>query len=180
VLFLSRLVPEKGCHYLLDAFAGLATSKRLVVAGSGTHTGDYEAALHRSAGPDVLFTGTVTGRTLEELFANAYAYVLPSEVEGLPHTLLQALSYGRCALASDIEPNVEALGGCGLTFRARDRADLREKLQYLLDHPDFVAGCAPAARARVEQHYSWDTVVDRLESIYGSCLDEGSPGARRR
>jgi glycosyltransferase involved in cell wall biosynthesis len=174
VLFLSRLVPEKGCHYLIEAFNQLETGKRLVIAGSGTHTDAYEASLKRAAGPNVLFTGTVTGRTLEELFANAYAYVLPSDVEGLPHTLLQALSYGRCVIASDIAPNVEALGGCGLTFAAGKPDDLRARLQYALESPRFVAEQADGARARTRDHYSWDGVVSRLEEIYAGCLD-GTP-----
>jgi len=142
----------------------------LVVAGSGTHTDAYEATLKAAAGPNVIFTGTVTGRTLDELFANAYTYVLPSDVEGLPHTLLQALSHGRCVLASDIEPNVEALGGCGYTFKASDVDDLRTALRFLLDHPELVASSREAAQRRAWEHYAWDTVVDRLEHIYAQCL----------
>jgi len=174
VLFLSRLVPEKGCHYLIEAFNALETGKRLVIAGSGTHTDAYEASLKRAAGPNVLFTGTVTGRTLEELFSNAYVYVLPSDVEGLPHTLLQALSYGRCVVASDIAPNVEALGGCGLTFAAGRPDELRKRLQHVLESPRFVAEQADVARTRTREHYSWDFVVSRLEAIYAGCLD-GAP-----
>jgi len=175
LLFLSRLVPEKGCHALIEAFHGVHTAKRLVIAGSGTHTSDYEASLHRAAAAGraadrILFTGTVTGRLLEELFSNAYVYVLPSEVEGLPHTVLQALSFGRCAVTSDIDANLEALGGCGLTFRAGDSADLGRQLQFALDHPGFVAGCAESAQSRVRDEYSWDAVVSRLESIYAECL----------
>jgi glycosyltransferase involved in cell wall biosynthesis len=170
ILFLSRLVPEKGCHHLLDAYEGLATDKQLVIAGSAAHADAYIASLQGRRGSKVIFTGNVTGRTLEELFSNAYVYVLPSEVEGLAHSLLQALSCGRCVLASDIGPNKEALGDCGLTFRSRDSSDLRRKLQYLLDNPAFVADRAAMAQARVRQHYSWETVVDSLERIYESCL----------
>ena len=112
---------------------------------------------------------------LEELFSNAYVYVLPSSVEGLPHTVLQALSFGRCALASNIEPNVEALGSCGLTYQAGDIADLRQRLQYVLDQPAFVASCAEPARTRTRDVYSWDAVVSRLESIYAECLGDPLP-----
>ena len=170
VLFLARLVPEKGAHYLLDAFRQLPDTKgkRLVIAGGASHSADYEQGLARFRGPDVIFTGEVTGRIVQELFANAYAYVLPSDVEGLPVSLLEALSHGRCAVASDIDPNVEALGGCGLTFRAGDVGDLRDKLQYVLDTPDFVARCAASGVARVRTDYSWEHVVDQLEHLYAS------------
>jgi len=176
ILFLSRLVPEKGCHYLIEAYKALRTDMPLVIAGAGTHTDTYEASLRAAGHGRVIFTGSVSGRLLEELFSNAYVYVLPSEVEGLAHTILQGLSYGRCVLASDIEPNLEALGECGMTFRSRDTAHLRERLQYLLDHPAEVAARAAGARARVREHYSWDAVVDALEVIYERCL---TPGPRR-
>lgn len=170
LLFLSRLVPEKGCHYLIDAYRRLGTEMPLVIAGSGTHTDSYESSLRAAAGPKIIFTGTVRGRVLQELFANAYAYVLPSDIEGLPQTLLEALGHGRCVLASDIEPNVEALGDCGLTFRASNVDDLHGKLRYLLDHPERVAAEHDKARRRAREHYGWEAVVDRLEAVYESCL----------
>jgi len=171
LLFLSRLVPEKGCHHLIDAYERLSTTKRLVIAGGTTHTDAYAAGLKRTSNPNIVFTGEVRGRTLDELFSNAYAYVLPSEVEGLPHSLLQALSHGRLVLASDIEANLEALGGCGLTFRSGDRDDLERQLRVLLERSEMVAAAAAPARARVREHYSWETVVDKLEAVYARCLE---------
>lgn len=170
ILFLSRLVPEKGCHYLLDAYERVAPATRLVVAGPCVAGDPYGAALlERAANPNVIFTGAVTGELMEELLSNAYLFVLPSEIEGLSHALLQALSNGRCVLASDIEANVEALGDCGITFKNRDVADLERQLRFALDDPDFVHTCEAPARARVRELYSWDRVVDRLEAIYAEC-----------
>src|SRR5205085_8185386 len=111
----------------------------------------YVAGLQRTGNPNIIFTGAVTGTLLEELYSNAYVYVLPSEVEGLSHALLQALSHGRCVLASDIDANVEALGDCGVTFRSQDASDLRRQLQRLLDDPAFVHDCASRARAHVRR-----------------------------
>jgi glycosyltransferase involved in cell wall biosynthesis len=176
ILFLSRLVPEKGCHYLIEAYERLAPAKRLVIAGPCAGEDAYCATLKRPNNPNIIFTGAATGDVLEELFSNAYVYVLPSEVEGLSHALLQGLSHGRCVVASDIEANLEALGDCGLTFRSRDVADLERTLQRLIDDPAFVRDRGANARARVRQHYSWDRVVDRLEAIYAdSCR---APAAR--
>jgi glycosyltransferase involved in cell wall biosynthesis len=177
ILFLSRLVPEKGCHYLIEAYERLATDKRLVIAGPSAGAEAYGAKLRRTTNPNIVFTGGVTGRTLDELFSNAYVYVLPSEVEGLPHALLQALSHGRCVLASDIEANLEALGETGLTFRSRDPLDLQRKLQHLIENPDVVRAAAAGGRARVGQCYSWEAVVDRLEAIYAACLAPSEVGA---
>jgi glycosyltransferase involved in cell wall biosynthesis len=175
ILFLSRLVPEKGCHYLIEAFEGLKTDKRLVIAGPCCGEDAYCVGLRRPENPNIVFTGAANEAILRELFSNAYLYVVPSDVEGLSHALLQGLSHGRCVLASDIEANLEALGDCGVTFRSGDVSDLRAKLQDLLDHPEFVRSCAPAAQARVRQHYSWDSVVDRLEAIYAQCCGSPAP-----
>ena len=175
LLFLSRLVPEKGAHHLIDAYKGLSTDMPLVIAGAGTHTDAYEASLRREGSGTIIFTGEVKGRLLQELFSNAYVYVLPSEVEGLAHTVLQGLSFGRCVLASDIEPNREALGDCGVTFRSRDVADLRRTLQRLIDNPLLVRARAAGGQQRVRTHYSWETVVDSLEAIYERCHGDESP-----
>jgi len=171
ILFLSRLVPEKGCHYLIEAYKALAPGKKLVIAGPSSHSDDYAEPLKAHASRDIIFTGAVSGALLDELYANAYLYVLPSEIEGLPHALLEGMSFGRCVLASDIEPNLEALGGCGVTFRSQDVSDLTEKLRALLDNPDLVRERASGARERVREHYSWEHVVDRLEQIYAQCAN---------
>jgi glycosyltransferase involved in cell wall biosynthesis len=178
VLFLSRLVPEKGCHYLIEAFRGIDTDKTLVVAGPASHSEEYASRLAGAAGSNVLFTGAVGGALLEELFANAYLYVLPSEIEGLPHALLQALSFGKCVLASDIEANLEAMGDTGLTFASRNVSDLRTKLSFLLDNPGVVAERSRNARSWVRATYSWEAVVEELERVYRSALETvGEPVA---
>jgi glycosyltransferase involved in cell wall biosynthesis len=170
ILFLGRLVPEKGCHYLLRAFDALTTPKKLVIAGDSSHSDEYVAQLKQSANAKVVFTGFARGELLEELFSNAYAYILPSELEGLPHSLLQALSFGKCVLASDIPANLEALGDCGLTFRSGDVEDLKQKLMFLLHHPEFTLDQKEKSQARVRQHYAWNEVVNRLERVYLECL----------
>ena len=146
-----------------------------MIAGPPSHSEEYAKLLRETASPNVLFTGTVEGALLEELFSNAFAYILPSEIEGLPHSLLQALSFGKFVLASDIDANVEALGGeCGLTFRSKDYLDLRDKLTYLLANPDLTEGEHSKARTRVQRCYSWDGVVRRLETIYTQCLERST------
>ena len=105
LLFLGRLVPEKGIHYLIEAYQSLKTDKKLVIAGGISDTGEYGEALQKLAAnnPNILFTGFVQGRPLEELYSNAYLYILPSDLEGMPLSLLEAMSYGNCCVTSDIE-----------------------------------------------------------------------------
>lgn len=168
ILFLSRLVPEKGAHYLIKAHKGLKTDLKLVVAGSSLYEPRYVSQLRKAAGPGVIFTGFVSEEEMAELFSNAYLYVLPSETEGLPHTLLQALSYGRCVVASDIEANKEALGDCGFTFASKDSNSLRRVLEYLINNPQLIAAEEKKGIVRVEKEYRWDSVVSQFENLYSN------------
>ncbi|MDO4233252.1 MAG: glycosyltransferase family 4 protein, partial [Lautropia sp.] len=105
ILFLGRIVPEKGIQYLIEAYSRLKTDKKLVIAGGSSDTSAFMADLKRrtASNPNIIFTGFVKGRLLTELYSNAYIYALPSDLEGMPLSLLEAMSHGTCSLISDIE-----------------------------------------------------------------------------
>ena len=168
LLYLGRLVPEKRPELLIEAFKGLGTDKRLVIAGGGSDTSEFEKSLHELAKGDrrILFTGFVTGEPLEELYSNAYAYVLPSDVEGMPMSLLEAMAYGRCCVTSDIPECADVLAGAGMTFERGDAESLRRILGGLLADIAKVAQLGDAARERVNSTYDWDSVVERTLAIY--------------
>ena len=111
MLFLGRLVPEKGIRYLIEAFKSVKTDKKLVIAGGSSDTDDFVKELKDLADGDsrILFTGFVQGKTLDELYSNAYLYCLPSDLEGMPLSLLEAMSYGSCCLVSDIPECAEVV-----------------------------------------------------------------------
>lgn len=168
VLYLGRIVPEKRPELLVEAFRGLDADKRLVIAGDSSDTGDYMAAL-RKAGtedPRVLFTGHVEGDVLTELYSNAYCYVLPSDVEGMPMSLLEAMSHGCACVTSDIPECADVLAGCGVTFPRDDAAALRDVLASLLADPARVSALGDAARERANTEYDWDRVVARTLELY--------------
>ena len=168
ILFLGRLVPEKGIHYLLEAFRQLRTEKKLVIAGGTSDTEEYTAELKALAGNDerILFTGFVQGRILEELYSNAYVYVLPSDVEGMPLSLLEAMSYGNCCLVSDIPECTEVVGNYGVVFPAGNTEKLRDVLQQLCDSPDMVQNYKKNARDYVLKEYDWDDVTRKTLELY--------------
>lgn len=68
--------------------------------------------LKQMAGQDdrIVFTGFVQGQLLQELYSNAYVYVLPSDLEGMPLSLLEAMSYGNCCLTSGYKRGTEVVG----------------------------------------------------------------------
>ena len=140
ILFLGRLVPEKGIRYLVEAFKNVKTDKKLVIAGGSSDTDSFMEELKELAKGDdrILFTGFVQGAMLDELYNNAYIYTLPSDLEGMPLSLLEAMSYGNCCLVSDIPECAEVVEDKALIFKKSDVEDLREKLQEACDHPEMV------------------------------------------
>jgi glycosyltransferase involved in cell wall biosynthesis len=172
VLFMARLVEEKGAHYLIDAFNGIDTDLKLVIAGDAQHEERYKAVLEQKASgnPRIMFAGYVSGQLKEELLSNARCYVLPSEIEGLPIALLEVMSYGVCCIASDIPANVEALGGYGLLFRNKDVSDLRRQLTLAITGNELIQEMGRGGQARVIEQYSWEMVTDWFEALYGDLL----------
>ena len=168
ILFLGRLVPEKGVHYLIEAFRGVSTGKKLVIAGGVSDSDGYADSLKTLAQGDerILFTGFVQGRLLEELYSNAYVYVLPSDVEGMPLSLLEAMSYGNCCVTSDIPECAEVVEDRAVTFPKGGVNALTKALQRLCDAPDAVAGYRENAREFICGKYDWDAVTARTLELY--------------
>ncbi len=170
ILFAGRLVPEKGCHYLVEAFQKLGGNLRLVIAGTGFHTERYVETLKRQAGSAVLFTGHVSGAILEELFSNALLFVLPSTVEGLSLSLLEAMAFGRCVVASDIPENREVLGEAGFVFKNRNAADLTRVIRDITAQPELMRGLGQRAREVILKEYDWNDITRATEAVYQSVL----------
>ena len=168
ILFLGRLVPEKGIHYLIEAFLKLETDKKLVIAGGLSDSGTYGDDLKALAEGDerIVFTGFTQGRVLEELYSNAYIYVLPSDLEGMPLSLLEAMSYGNCCVTSDIEECASVTGDHGLTFPKGNVDCLRDLLQRLCDDAEEVRNYRETSAGYINQKYSWDDVVNQTLELY--------------
>ena len=169
ILFLGRLVPEKGIRYLVEAFKNVKTDKKLVIAGGSSDTDSFMEELKDLAKGDdrILFTGFVQGAMLDELYSNAYIYTLPSDLEGMPLSLLEAMSYGNCCLVSDIPECAEVVEDKALIFQKTNVEDLQEKLQDACDHPEMVMKMKNQAADFICAKYNWDEVVDKTLALYG-------------
>lgn len=181
VLFLARIVPEKGLHYLIEAFSRVQTDKKLVIAGGVSHSQEYMDKIRTMAGQDdrVIMTDFVQGRVLAELCSNAYLFVLPSDVEGMAVSLLEAMSYGNCCLVSDIEENMEVVQDCAVSFKKADVSDLREKVQKLINEPETVEGYKKRSADFICSRYNWDDVVEQTLQVYRSMKPKKNDGKRR-
>ena len=168
ILYLGRLVPEKGIHYLIEAFRQIHTDKKLVIAGGGSDTSEYVSQLHQMAEGDkrILFTGFVQGRVLEELYSNAFVYVLPSDLEGMPLSLLEAMSYGNCCVVSDIPECTEVVEDKAVIFPKGNIEELTKCLQALCAGTLELACTKDSVRDFVCQKYNWDDVTEKTLDLY--------------
>jgi glycosyltransferase involved in cell wall biosynthesis len=169
-LFVGRLTPEKGAHLLVEAFAGLSSERKLVIAGGSAFTDEYVEALHRGAGSNTVFTDYVHGADLAALLSHAYAVVMPSTLEGLSIALLEALSYGRCVVVSDIPENLEVVKDDAPSFRSGDIGDLTRVLDRLDHHPEVVRAYEERVERDLARRFTWDVVVPQLEALYREVL----------
>lgn len=168
ILYLGRLVPEKGIKYLVEAFKDVKTDKKLVIAGGSSDTDEFSNELKEMAGDDerIIFTGFVQGEPLDELYGNAYIYTLPSDLEGMPLSLLEAMSYGNCCLVSDIEECASVVEDKAIVFEKSNVDDLRKKLQEACDNEKLVEGYKKNAADFICEKYSWDDVVEKTMELY--------------
>ena len=168
ILYLGRIVPEKGERYLIEAFKQTKTDKKLVIAGGSSDTQAFMDELRSLAKDDdrIIFTGFVQGEILEELYSNPYIYTLPSDLEGMPLSLLEAMSYGNCCLTSDIPECAEVVEDKALLFRKSDVSDLKAKLQNACDHPEMVESYKAQAEEFICRKYNWDDVVEKTLKLY--------------
>ena len=170
ILYLGRIVPEKGIGYLIEAFKNVKTDKKLVIAGGASDTEEFAAEMKKFAQGDdrIIFTGFVQGRVKHELYSNAYVYTLPSDLEGMPLSLLEGMSYGNCCLTSDIDECSEVVEDKAVVFRKSDVEDLREKLQLLCDEPQMVENYKKDAAKFILDKYNWDNITDCTLKLYRS------------
>lgn len=167
-LFLGRLVPEKGIRYLVEAFKQIKTDKKLVIAGGSSDTDEFACKLKELSKSDsrIIFTGFVQGEILDELYSNAYVYTLPSDLEGMPLSLLEAMSYGNCCLVSDIPECTEVVENKAVIFKKSNVSELVRKLQENCDNSRKVRELKKVASNFILNKYNWDDVVKKTEIIY--------------
>lgn len=168
ILFLGRIVPEKGIHYLIDAYKQINTDKKLVIAGGASHTSEYMNDIQQNAkdNSNIIFTGFVQGQELEELYSNAYIYCLPSDLEGMPISLLEAMSYGNCCLTSNIDECTEVCSDKAIYFEKGNIQSLKATLKNLLNNNNTIKELKESSKSYVLSQYNWNDVTEKTLELY--------------
>lgn len=174
ICIISRLTSEKGIHYLIDAYNSIKTDKKLVIAGDTSDTDDYVAMLKEKAknNPNIIFTGFISGDVLDEMYSNAYFVTLPSDLEGMSLSLLEALAYGNAVVCSDIPENTSVADDRALYFKKSDVNDLAEKMQMLCDDASKVAELKNGIGDYITGKYNWNDVASSTCELYKRVLKD--------
>ena len=168
ICMVSRLTAEKGVHYLIDAYNRIKTDKKLVIAGDTSDTDEYVKLLKEKAAgnPNIIFTGFISGDTLKEIYSNAYLVTLPSDIEGMSLSLLEALAYGNAVLCSDIPENTLVTEDKAMHFKKSNIEDLADKLQLMCDDENTVNKLKNGVDEFILSKYNWNDVAAATHNLY--------------
>ena len=170
ILFVGRLIPTKGPKILIEAFKRINTDIKLVILGGSSHTDEYEKNLRKEANENILFLGYQYGEVLKSLYKNCKLFVFPSQIEGLPIVLLEALSFLKPVIFSDIPENMEVANGIGIPFKNGDVQDLSDKLNYAIKNPKMLNSFVSKIKERLREEYNWDTITNKYIKIYEDAI----------
>ncbi len=171
LLFVGRLVPEKGVQYLIEAFERIETPRRLVIVGDDPYQKEFVQELKSTPDPRILFTGYIFGKGFHELMRNCRIYVQPSDVEGTSPVLLSAMAYGRAVVVNGIPENLNTMGDAGLSFAPGDVSQLQDRLEELMEDEEKIRELGRRASDRVRALYDWDKITDTFAALLTSLTD---------
>lgn len=165
-LYVSRLEPENNAHIIIKAFEKLNTNFPLVIVGSAPYGKPYIENLRATKDQRIEFFGAIYGEDYYALQSHAYVYIHGNEVGGTNPALLEAMTYGNCAVVNGVRFNKEVIGDVGVWFEPNNIDDLKEKFEFLLHNPDKVEQYRKLAPKRIEEFYNWDDVVFKYEKLF--------------
>jgi glycosyltransferase involved in cell wall biosynthesis len=169
-LFVGRFIPDKGIQYLIPAYERVETEKKLVLVGGSPNPSAFEDKLRATQDPRILFPGFLYGPDVATLMRNAFAYVQPSDIEGLSPVILENMGIGTPVICSDIEENLFVVGDTATTFRRGDIEDLRLTLTRALEEESRLQDRARRAMERALSQFSWDAVVDSHIRLFNDAM----------
>lgn len=175
-LFLNRIDAGKGVHYLVNAYNEIDTTFKLVICGELVDGNEYHELIKNLAknNPNILLMGNVDGELKNTLYENAYVCLQTSESEGMSTSLLEAMSYGRCSIVSDIEENIDVAEDSAISFKSTDVGDLKRCLLLAASSPDIVSNKGKSAFNIWKNNFTIEKVVNMYLEMYNQIVYETS------
>ncbi len=175
VLYVSRLEPENNARVVIRAFEGLhAPEMTLAIVGDSPYAEGYKAMLRETRDERIRFLGGIYGKDYPQLHRHAFCYVQATEVGGTHPALLEGLAWSPCVLANDTPENREVVADAGILYARNHVADLRARLQALVDHPEQRRDIRKRAKERIYRHYTWSKVTDAYEALFERLAKTGN------
>ncbi|MEU4238179.1 glycosyltransferase family 4 protein [Actinoplanes sp. NPDC026619] len=168
LLYVGRLSPQKNVTRLLEAMSRVQLPIHLTVVGDGEQRAELHELAARLGLTNVTFAGARLGAELTRSYADADAFVLPSDKEGMPLVALEAMAAALPIVATAVPGNTELLGDVALMAQPEPAA-LAAALDAIADDPVLAEfhGLRSLTAARA---HDWDTVVRQVEDIYAEVL----------
>ncbi|MGN0228483.1 MAG: glycosyltransferase family 4 protein [Muribaculaceae bacterium] len=167
VLAVGRFVEEKAFHDLIEAFSRIDNlGFKLVIAGDADHEDEYSTRLKKMAREHgVVLTGFIRGEQLNQIFTHAGVFCLPSYHEGLPISLLEAMSYNLDVVVSDISANRLSCLNSDDCFPVGNVDSLAQKLAERINSPRLnrIFDLSP---------YNWDNIALQVVGVYKKALEQ--------
>jgi len=168
VMAMGRFVPEKRFDWLIKAFEQAHISGyKLAVVGDSDHADEYSARLKKmdNDSDNVVLTGFIKGEKLNQILTNAALFVLPSTHEGLPISLLEAMSYNLDVLVSDIPANKLPELNADDFFTVDSIDELTSSLSRKMENPK-------QNRQYDLSNYNWDNIAKQTLDVYNDTLNK--------
>lgn len=174
ILFLGRLEKVKRIHWIIKAFRHINPCINLVIAGDAEDRGYKDYLYELSKGDKrITFTGFVEGKLKEEFLSSCLFFVLPSFIEGMPVSLLEAMSHRKVCLVSDIPAHKWIIKNyeTGFLFKHDSFEDFLGKMRNLINMPhEAISKIGTEAQRFVETNFDWDVTANLLEDLYSQVV----------
>ena len=165
-LFVGRFIPDKGLQYLVPAFERTSGNKKLVLIGGSPNPSEFEKGIRATQDVRIVLPGFVYGPKVHALMKHAYAYIQPSDVEGLSPVVLENMGLGTPVICSDIEENRYVVDDTAVLFRKGDVGDLRRQLEFALASPQRLRENGERGQRRAREQFSWTRVTEAHEIVF--------------
>ena len=165
-LFVGRFIPDKGLQYLVPAYERTSGNKKLVLIGGSPNPSEFERGIRATKDPRIVFPGFVYGPKVHALMKNAYAYIQPSDVEGLSPVVLENMGLGTPVICSDIEENRYVVDDTAVLFRKGDTDDLHRQLESAMSSPKRLRENGVRGQRRAQEQFSWRRVTEAHEVVF--------------
>ena len=170
VCYVGRLVSHKRVQDLIAAFSKVGSrypEAELYIVGDGTERRRLEETARRLGVSRVIFTGFVSEKRKVEILKSSWVLVQPSILEGFGITLIEAMACRLPVIAADVGGPREVVDpSCGFFYSPCDVNELVDRIEALLANAKLMENMGNSGRRKVEEKFTWQRTVDRLESVY--------------